>query len=141
MTPDNIQKAMEGVWELSLEESRDNKKVAEALAKKRLGDDVKKVATLLYNQGFRDRLLLSGLSAVQEAHSRYDRVVTLGFCMGGGLSMKVAAKSRNLAAAVAFYGEPPSAELLEKITVPMLAIYANHDEISAVFRWLRALDG
>lgn len=129
LTPDNIQAAMHGVWDLSLEERRDKKKVAEALDKKNLSEEIKSVAKLLYDQGFRDKLLSGALSAVDEAHSRYERVSTLGFCMGGGLSLKAAAKSRHLSSAIAFYGEPPSAELLEKINVPMLAVYANHDEI------------
>jgi len=129
LTPDNIQKAMESVWDLSLEERRDKKTVAETLAKKDAGEDIKKVTTLLYDQGFRDRLLAGGMSAVKEASSRYDHVVTLGFCIGGGLSTKVAGKSRGLSAAVSFYGEPPLGEILEKITVPILAIYASHDDI------------
>ncbi|MBI3860132.1 MAG: dienelactone hydrolase family protein [Thaumarchaeota archaeon] len=129
LIPNNIQKAMEGVWELSLEERRDKAKVAEALDRKQVGEEVRETAALLYDQGFRDRLLRTVISAAEEAGSRYDRVATLGFCVGGGLSLKTAASTDALTCAVSFYGEPPNTELLRKITVPMLAIYAQNDEI------------
>lgn len=129
LIPDNIQKAMEGVWDLSLEERRDKAKVTAALEKKKVPEDIKEVATLLYDQGFRDRLLSKALTATREASSKYEQVATLGFCMGGGLSLKVAAKSDGLTSAVSYYGEPPISELLQGISVPMLAFYAEQDEI------------
>ncbi|HZW84421.1 MAG TPA: dienelactone hydrolase family protein [Nitrososphaerales archaeon] len=129
LTPDNIQKAMEGVWELSLEERRDRAKVAMALEKKKASPETKKAVAVLYDQGFRDKLLDSALSSVKEAKSEFDQVATLGFCMGGGLSLKCATKSPHLKAAVCFYGEPPASEEVTGISIPILDIHANHDEI------------
>jgi carboxymethylenebutenolidase len=129
LTPDNIQRAMEGVWGLSLEERRDKAKVAKALVEKNLGADVREVVSILYDQGFRDRLLSDAVSAVERAHSKFGRVSTLGFCLGGGLALKAAARSGHLTSAVGFYGEPPANEDVDKITVPMLTMYANEDEI------------
>jgi carboxymethylenebutenolidase len=129
LTPPNIQKAMEGVWELSLEERRDKEKVARALNKKGVGDEIRRVAAVLYDPSFRDGLLNYALAAVDHAHSKFGAVTTLGFCMGGGLSLKCAARSRHLRSAVSFYGEPPATEDVARISIPILDIHANHDEI------------
>ncbi len=129
LTPDNIQKAMEGVWELSLEERRDRAKVAQTLERKRVGDEIREVATALYDPGFRDGLLDRALAAVDRAHSKFGGVTTLGFCMGGGFSLKCATKSRNLRSAISFYGPPPPTEDVAKITVPVLDIHAFQDEL------------
>ncbi len=129
LTPDNIQQAMEGVWELSLEERRDKTKVAQTLAKKGVDRQIREVASILYDQGFRDKLLADAVAAAEAAHLRFGQVATLGFCIGGGLSMKAATKSRHLRAALSFYGAPPASQDVEKIEVPILAIYAAKDEI------------
>ena len=130
LTPDNIQETMEGVWELSLEERRDKKKVIETLAKKGVSKKIMKVASVIYDAQFRNRLLAEAIAAVDRAHSKFGGVATLGFCIGGGLSMKVAAaRSRQLKSAISFYGEPPVGPDLKAITIPVLAIYANKDEI------------
>ncbi|MDA4119891.1 MAG: dienelactone hydrolase family protein, partial [Thaumarchaeota archaeon] len=129
LTPANIQKAMEGVWELSLEDRRDKAKVAEALNNKGVSMEIKEVAATLYDPAFRDKLLDDAVAAVERAHSKFDRVTTLGFCMGGGLSLKCAVRSPHLKSAISFYGEPPITEDVAKITVPILDIHANEDEI------------
>jgi carboxymethylenebutenolidase len=129
LTPGNIQKAMEAVWELSLEERRDKEKVAEVLNKKGVSPEIKEVAATLYDPAFRDKLLNDALVAVERAHSKFDGVTTLGFCMGGGLSLKCAVRSPHLRSTISFYGEPPAFEDVTKITVPILDIHANQDEI------------
>jgi carboxymethylenebutenolidase len=129
LTSDNIQKAMEGVWELSLEERRDRTKVAQTLERKGVSDKIKEVATLLYDPSFRDGLLDVALSAVERAHLKYGRVATLGFCLGGGLSLKCATRSRHLTSAISFYGQPPANEDVVKISIPILDIHANQDEL------------
>lgn len=129
LSPDNIQAAMESVWELTLEERRDKKKVAEVLERKNADEGTRLVATLLYDQSFRDSLLSIATSAVEDAKRTYDQVVTLGFCMGGGLSLKTAASTGSLTSAVSYYGEPPALEMLKKVNVPVLVMYAEKDEI------------
>lgn len=129
LTPSNIEKAMQGVWGLSLEERRDKAKVAETLAKKGLGDDIREVTSVIYDQHFRDRLLNDAVSAVEAARSKFDKVSTLGFCIGGGLALKAATRTRQLTSVVGYYGEPPASEDVKKISVPVLAIYASQDEI------------
>lgn len=129
LTPENIQKTMEGVWELSLEERRDRAKVTEALSKKDLDQKIMEVAAVLYDQHFRDELLNRSVAAVESADAKFDGVATLGFCIGGGMAMKAATRSRLMQATVSFYGEPPATADLHKIESPILALYAMQDEI------------
>jgi carboxymethylenebutenolidase len=129
LTPTNIQKAMEGVWGLSLEERRDKEKVTRALDEKGSSEVVRETASLLYDPEFRNRLLDNALAAVERAHSKFGGVTTMGFCMGGALSLKCAAGSRHLRSAISFYGEPPSPEDVAKISIPVLDIHAQQDEI------------
>ncbi len=129
LTPGNIQKAMEGVWSLSLDERRDPTKVAAALNSKGVSQAVREVASTVYSPDFRNSLLDRALDAVESAHSKFGGVATLGFCMGGGLSLKCATKSQHLKSAISFYGEPPATEDVAKIAIPVLDIHANHDEI------------
>ena len=129
LTPNNIQKAMQGVWDLSLEERRDALKVKTAIARKGLGRTALETASILYSQQFRDEILADTVQCVEQAHSAYDRVAVLGFCLGGGLSLGVAASSKHLRSVVAFYGEPPKREDIARISSPILTIYAERDEI------------
>ncbi len=129
LTPDNIQKAMEGVWELSLEERRDRTKVAKMLDKKGVSAEVREVASTIYEPTFRDKMLEDALATVDRAHSDFEKVSTLGFCMGGGLSLKCATSSRHLSSAISFYGPTPAIEEVARISVPVLDIHANQDEI------------
>jgi len=129
LTPDNIQNAMQGVWDLSLEERRDALKVKTAIAKKGLGKTALETASILYNPQFRDEILADTTLCAERARSAYERVAVLGFCLGGGLSLGVAANSNHLRSVVAFYGEPPNRENVARISCPMLTIYAGQDEI------------
>lgn len=141
LTPANIQRAMEGLWELSLEERRDKTKVARALDEKGAGEEAREVAAIIYEPTFRNRMLEDALGAVERAHSKFGSVSTLGFCLGGGLSLKCAARSRQLKSAVSFYGQPPLTEDVGRISAPVLDIHANQDEIinQAVPAWVGAM--
>ena len=141
LTPANIQKAMEGLWELSLEERRDIEKVAQALGKKGVGGEVKEVATIIYEPTFRDRMLEDAVAAVERAHSKFGNVSTLGFCLGGGLSLKSATTSQHMKSAISYYGQPPATEDVQRISIPILDIHANQDEIinKAVPAWVGAM--
>ena len=141
LTPANIQMAMEGLWELSLEERRDKEKVARALDKKGAGEEAREVAAIIYEPTFRDRMLEDAVAAVERLYSKFGRVATLGFCLGGGLSLKCATKSRHMESAISFYGQPPATEAVQRISIPILDIHANQDEIinKAVPAWVGAM--
>jgi len=56
------------------------------------------------------------------------KVGVTGFCWGGGMTNQVAVNSRDVQAAVPFYGMQPSSEDVHKIKASMLIHYAEDDE-------------
>lgn len=60
--------------------------------------------------------------------SRGGKVGAVGFCWGGGVVGQVAVNDPTLDAAVVYYGRPPAAEDVAKITAPLLLNYAGLDQ-------------
>ena len=58
---------------------------------------------------------------------RADRIAALGFCMGGGLSARLAATGAALSTCVIFYGENPPADQIANIRCPVLGLYGGDD--------------
>ena len=57
-----------------------------------------------------------------------ERVGTVGFCMGGVLSLYAASKNEQVGACVVFYGIHPKVEPpLENLRAPVLGLYAERD--------------
>ena len=57
------------------------------------------------------------------------RVGTIGFCMGGALSLYAASKNPQVGACVVFYGIHPNIKPdLENLQAPVLGIYAERDQ-------------
>jgi len=57
-----------------------------------------------------------------------DKVGTIGFCMGGALSLYAASKNPQVAACVVFYGIHPNVKPdLASLQAPVLGIYAEND--------------
>ena len=60
---------------------------------------------------------------------RGESVGTVGFCMGGVLSLYAASKNQRVGACVVFYGIHPKVEPdLESLRAPVLGIYAEKDQ-------------
>lgn len=58
-----------------------------------------------------------------------NKVGTVGFCMGGALSLYAATKNQNVGACVVFYGGHPNVEPdLPHLSSPVLGIYAERDK-------------
>jgi len=58
-----------------------------------------------------------------------DKVGTIGFCMGGALSLYAASKNTQVGACVVFYGIHPNVKPdLAKLQAPVLGIYAERDQ-------------
>jgi carboxymethylenebutenolidase len=56
------------------------------------------------------------------------RVGTVGFCMGGALSLYAASKNEQVGACVVFYGVHPNVKPdLERLRAPVLGIFAERD--------------
>ncbi|MCS6818211.1 MAG: dienelactone hydrolase family protein [Blastocatellia bacterium] len=57
------------------------------------------------------------------------KVGTIGFCMGGALSLYAACENPQVSACVVFYGGHPNVKpKLEKLHAPVLGIYAERDQ-------------
>ncbi|MDX1506727.1 MAG: dienelactone hydrolase family protein [Woeseiaceae bacterium] len=56
------------------------------------------------------------------------KVGSVGFCFGGGMSMRLAVRVPELAAAVAFYGRHPASEDAAKIRAPLMIHHGELDE-------------
>jgi carboxymethylenebutenolidase len=57
-----------------------------------------------------------------------DKVGTVGFCMGGALSLYAATKNEQVGACVVFYGGHPKVRFeLEQLHAPLLGLYAGRD--------------
>ncbi len=56
-----------------------------------------------------------------------EKVGSIGFCWGGGVSFVYATRNPKLSAAVVFYGSPPSKEAMENITAPVAGFYGGDD--------------
>ncbi|MGI9106280.1 MAG: dienelactone hydrolase family protein [Pyrinomonadaceae bacterium] len=69
------------------------------------------------------------------------RFASVGFCMGGGFSYRLAAYTKDLAGAVIFYGRTP-VELVPQVNCPLLANFGELDngiKPAQVKEWVDAL--
>lgn len=61
------------------------------------------------------------------AHSKGQPVVSVGFCMGGGLSARLACADEQLKGAAIFYGHAPSTEQIARVSCPVRGFYGSLD--------------
>ena len=64
---------------------------------------------------------------VRDLPSTTDTVAVSGFCWGGRQSFRYATNDNSLKAAFVFYGSPPDAAALGKITCPVYGFYGESD--------------
>lgn len=64
---------------------------------------------------------------VRDLPSTTDTVAVSGFCWGGRQSFRFATNDNSLKAAFVFYGSPPDAAALGKITCPIYGFYGESD--------------
>ena len=140
LTPGNVQKAMEVVWDLSLEERKVKPKIEAVLADKKPGREVAEAVATLYDQGFRDGILSAAVGLVDDMHARFGGASTLGFSIGGGVAFRVATRTKKPRSTISYYGEPPNDPDIRRISSPVLAIYGGKDDFmnEHVPRLLRA---
>ncbi len=79
----------------------------------------------------RDEMIEDFVAAVEFVGSHPDcsgKVGTVGFCFGGGMSMRMAVRLPNLAAAVAYYGRHPEPAEASDIKAPLMLHHGELDE-------------
>jgi carboxymethylenebutenolidase len=69
----------------------------------------------------------AGLDFLKTLHSRALRMVSIGWCMGGGFSYQIATHTKDLAGAVIFYGRTP-VELVPQVSCPLLCNFGELDQ-------------
>jgi len=76
----------------------------------------------------RDRALREIVAAAAYLKSEgLEKIGVIGWCMGGGLALSAAAEDGLFTTAVCFYGKPLSENDIQRLHVPILALYAGHD--------------
>ena len=70
---------------------------------------------------------LAAVSTLKGHEKSNGKVGCVGFCWGGGMANQLAVRSRDLSAAVAYYGRQPQTELVPQISAPVLLHYAGLD--------------
>jgi carboxymethylenebutenolidase len=85
------------------------------------------------SRGLEDKAVFDDLDAAvdwlrQQPETKASRLGVIGFCMGGGLSQRVALRRTDLSAVVMFYGSPETApEEIKKLGAPLLAHFGATD--------------
>jgi carboxymethylenebutenolidase len=74
--------------------------------------------------------LVDATSFLRSEHplTRGSKIGSVGFCMGGALSARLACGDPKLGAAVIFYGNAPPAEQVATIACPVLGLYGGLDQ-------------
>ena len=72
-------------------------------------------------------LLDDALAALRDAPDCNGRVAAVGWCMGGGLALRLACAAPGLAGAAVFYGEAAPEELVPRIACPVIGFYGGDD--------------
>jgi carboxymethylenebutenolidase len=132
MSPERIAAGMAFLRDASQEVQRDPSKLESALTERpqEERDAIKMLATVRSPQG-RFRFAEDLLGAVEYLEGRPevdgDRIGSIGFCMGGGVSGNLTTLSPDLRAAVIFYGQNPPLERVPYIKARVLGIYGGED--------------
>src|SRR5207249_8128678 len=94
--PEAIRQAMRVVWDLSLPERYDRTELLAAIREKRAPDKIGQLLNVLYDRDFRARMLQDLVSLAESATSEGIPAGTIGFSMGGGLALRLAARFGRL---------------------------------------------
>ena len=73
-----------------------------------------------------NRDMQAALDFIKQDKGVVPRLASIGFCMGGGFSYRLAAYTEDLAGAVIFYGRTPL-ELVPQVKCPLLASFGETD--------------
>ena len=95
-----------------------------------------------FREADREKITADVIAGVPYLAARDDctgKVGTVGFCYGGGVSLRCAVGHEETTASVSFYGRALSAEDVASVTVPLMMHYAGNDQrINAMIPDFRA---
>lgn len=150
LTPENIQNVMTKVWSLPPEKRTDPNAYRELMSS--LDEVGRKVVDLLVinRQKMEEQMIKDLIKAYDYVNSLgVKKIVSMGFCMGGGLAFQLATEV-PLDGTIVFYGRNPQPiEAIERIKGPILGLYAGEDPpinaglpdlISAVIKYKKDLE-
>jgi carboxymethylenebutenolidase len=128
-SPTTIREGMKVVWGLSLEERFRPAKLAAAMKEKHPSKEAESMLSILYERGFRRRLLqdVTSLANDLKRQSGHTRTGALGFSLGGGLAMQLAASFPELLACVAYSAKPADSGTVKRIQCPVKLFYGKDD--------------
>jgi carboxymethylenebutenolidase len=133
LTPSNIGAAMQFTSTLGWAGMSDRAAVQQAMSQlpQDQRETLQRVLPVLFGGIPKDRLTQDLVQAVDYLNAQgfvqSGKIVSVGFCFGGGMSINLACHT-NLAASVVFYGENPHPiELVEHLSCPVLGNYGAED--------------
>lgn len=150
LTPENIEKVMYKVWSLPPERRTDPNAYKELMSS--LDESGKRVVELLVlnRQKMEEQMVKDLIKAYDYLNSQgVKKIVSMGFCMGGGLAFQLATEV-PLDGVIVFYGRNPQPiEAVQRIKGPILGLYAGEDPpilaglpdlVSAVIKYKKDLE-
>lgn len=150
LNEENIQNVMMKVWNIPPEKRNDPNSYQQIMSA--LDEKGKRVAELLVlnRQKTEEQMIKDAIKAYEYVSSQgVKKIVSMGFCMGGGLAFQLATEV-PLDGTIVFYGRNPQPlETIQKIKGPILGLYAGEDPpidaglpdlISAVIKYKKDLE-
>lgn len=128
-TPERLREGLRIVWDLTLKERYERKKLDRVLRKAGAADETSEMLRTLYDMAFRVRILkdLTALASGLERARPPLPLSAVGFSMGGRLALELAGASSRLASCVAFSADPVLGAALRRIRCPLLLLYGQED--------------
>lgn len=129
---EKVREGMKVVWELSIEERYQRRKLEAALKRGRASSEAASMLRILYDKRFRG-LLIGDLRLLAESLREQDpgvRAGAVGFSLGGKLALELAGSHPNLAACVAYSAKTVLGPAVRKIRSPMLLLYGSEDKFT-----------
>lgn len=150
LNQENIQRVMYKVWSIPAEKRNDPSVYNQIISS--LDENGKKVVELLVTgrSKLEEQMIKDLIKAYDYLNSQgVKKIVSMGFCMGGGLAFQLATEV-PLDGTIVFYGRNPQPlDAIQKIKGPILGLYAGEDPpivsglpelISAVIRYKKDLE-
>lgn len=133
LTPSNVGEVLQFMTTVGWNKISDSAFVQQAMSQlpQEKRETVQRVLPVMFGGIPKDRLTQDLVKAVAYLNAQSfvqpDKIASVGFCFGGGLSINLACHAR-LAASVICYGQNPDPiDLVEHIACPVLGIYGAED--------------